>query len=308
MQDWKNHIETLNPQMFPLFVRNDSLSEEPPSVKKRPVVHRRVMDLEGRFVVYHNMVEPDLTTGQEFVHLLKKNGIQLNGKIKYGKVSRSARLLTQIANPTSKLVSHMLKTSNNFYADLLVRNIPFAFGERPGSYATGIDFLTYYLDYANIPRTEYSINSGSGFSHQNMISPRAMVQLLVHLKNLKEIRSKFVSSLPIAGVDGTLRNRMQKTEAQNRIYAKTGYLRRVKTAALDLDGAVSLAGYATPPDSKYYVFAFFYNGLASPYTVRDTFDRICIEMIAPGKGMSKKVSKPPKKKAPVKKRTKKKKG
>jgi serine-type D-Ala-D-Ala carboxypeptidase/endopeptidase (penicillin-binding protein 4) len=298
---WQRNIQSLNSQMFPMFVRFDPPPAE--SSQQQTRIHRKLTNLEGRFVVYQNMIEPDLRTGQQLIQLMQKNGIRLKGSLKRGSVSRSARVLTEIASPSTKIVSHMLKTSNNFYADLLVRDIAAAFGERGGTFATGIDFLTFYLDHVNIPRSEYSLNSGSGFSHQNEISPRAMTSLLKHLKYEKTISSYFLASLPIAGVDGTLARRMKASSAKGRVRAKTGYLRPVKNQTRQLDGVVSLAGYATPLKGKPYTFVFFYNGNAAPETVKTIYDNICAEMIGPIPGQPKKITTKTKKKAPVVKKS-----
>ena len=303
--EWHQSVQRLNAQMFPMFVRLDPAPVAASQQQTR--IHRKLTNLEGRFVVYQNMIEPDLRTGQQFLQMMQKSGIRLKGKLKLGVVSRSARVLTEIVSPSTKVVSHMLKTSNNFYADLLVRDIALAFGERGGTFATGIDFLTFYLDHVNIPRSEYSINSGSGFSHQNVISPRAMTTLLNHLKNEKTVSSLFLSSLPIAGVDGTLARRMKNSSAKGRVRAKTGYLRQVTNKTHQLDGVVSLAGYASRPNGTTYTFTFLYNGNAPPETVKAIYDKICVEMIGPIPGQPKKVTAKTKKKAPVAKKSTKKK-
>jgi D-alanyl-D-alanine carboxypeptidase/D-alanyl-D-alanine-endopeptidase (penicillin-binding protein 4) len=237
------------------------------------------MDLEGRFVVYQNMIEPDLRTGQQLIQMIHKSGIRFKGKVKRGVVSKSATILAEVTTPLPKVVSYMLKTSNNFYADLLVRNIAVAFGERPGTFQTGIDFLTFYLDHVNISRPEYSLNSGSGFSHHNTITPRAMVSLLKHLKNEKTVSPYFVPALPVAGVDGTLARRMKTTSPKGRVRAKTGYLRQVANKTHQFDGAVALAGYALSLKNQPYIFTFLYNGNAAPETVKTVFDKICEEVV-----------------------------
>jgi serine-type D-Ala-D-Ala carboxypeptidase/endopeptidase (penicillin-binding protein 4) len=160
----------------------------------------------------------------------------------------------------------------------------------------------FYLDHVKIRRSEYFLNSGSGFSHANVITPRAMIQLLTHLKSEPTVSSAFLSSLPVAGTDGTLARRMNKTAAQGRVRAKTGFLRSIP--AKKLDGAVSLAGYATQPGGRTFTFTFFYNGVASPDLVRSTFDNLSI-VLAGGKPVDPpppKVKKPAKKKAAAKKK------
>ena len=286
---WLKNINAINPEMFPLFVRIDPASDDLKKEQKK--IYRKVMDLEGRFVVYQNMIEPDIRTGQQFVQMMKKSGITLKGKVKRGEVSKSAQVLAEVVSPLTNVVRHMLKTSNNFYADLLVRDIAYAFGERPGTYATGIDFLTFYLDHVNVLRSSYVLNSGSGFSHKNAITPRAMVRLLKHMKSQKTISPYAASSFPVAGVSGTLIRRMATTSARGRVWAKTGYLRQVANKTSRFDGAVSLAGYAVPPKGDPFTFTFFYNGNAHPETVKSLFDKICAHMIGYIPGIPKQIVK-----------------
>ncbi|MGH9857062.1 MAG: D-alanyl-D-alanine carboxypeptidase, partial [Acidobacteriota bacterium] len=71
---WQRNIQSLNSHMFPMFVR---LDPSPASSSQHSTrVHRKLTNLEGRFVVYQNMIEPDLTTGQQLLQLMQKNGIR----------------------------------------------------------------------------------------------------------------------------------------------------------------------------------------------------------------------------------------
>jgi D-alanyl-D-alanine carboxypeptidase/D-alanyl-D-alanine-endopeptidase (penicillin-binding protein 4) len=213
------------------------------------------------------------------MQMLKQKGITIKGNLKRGKVSESAALLAEIAVPLTTIVRKMMKQSNNYYADMLVRNLPVRFGEKQAKFEDGLEFLKYYLDHVKIPRTEYSLNSGSGFSHRNFIEPRALVQLFLYLKHQGITTDNFGGALPVAGLDGTLRSRMKKTLAQGRVHAKTGFLRSVQNATDQLPGSVGLAGYAERLDGKTYTFAFLYNGMSDPALVRRTFDAICVELM-----------------------------
>jgi D-alanyl-D-alanine carboxypeptidase/D-alanyl-D-alanine-endopeptidase (penicillin-binding protein 4) len=281
---WQRHVDSLNPKMFPLFVSLDppaNVSTSSKSWQKMRRNSRRFTEFSGRFVVYQNMAEPNLWTGYEFHRMLRQHGIQLSGKLIRGEVPAKAQLLSEIVSPLTQVVSRMMKSSDNFYADMLVRNLSAEFGEKPATFETGLSFVNLFLDQIQIPRSEYSFNSGSGFSHQNFISARALSSILNHLKNEDTVSSYLLSSLPIAGVDGTLQYRMRKTAAQGRIHAKTGYLRSVRTKTVQHSGAVTLAGFAERPDGKILTFVFLYNGRQSPYLIRSIFDKICVQMIGP---------------------------
>jgi D-alanyl-D-alanine carboxypeptidase/D-alanyl-D-alanine-endopeptidase (penicillin-binding protein 4) len=68
-----------------------------------------------------------------------------------------------------------------------------------------------------------------------------------------EVRSEFLASLAIAGVDGTLRKRLQDTQAERRLRAKTGALTAVSC----------LSGYAASRDNEVFAFSIMMNGYRS---------------------------------------------
>ncbi len=80
---------------------------------------------------------------------------------------------------------------------------------------------------------------------------------------------ELVISLPISGVDGTLKKRMKDTPAEGWVRAKTGYLNNV----------VSLAGYAGRPDGRVFTFSFIYNGRTDEAKVRNLFDQWLILLL-----------------------------
>ena len=92
---------------------------------------------------------------------------------------------------------------------------------------------------------------GSGLSRLNRISPENITEALAKAYNNPDISEEFVASLPIAGVDGTLKKRFRNLKG--RIYAKTGYL----------EGARSLSGYAFAKNGRVYVFSIISNGMGT---------------------------------------------
>ena len=79
----------------------------------------------------------------------------------------------------------------------------------------------------------------------------------------------FLESLPIAGVDGTLKKRMKNTVAEGWVRGKTGYI----------DNVVSLAGYAGRKDGNILTFSLLYNGPRDESIVREAFDQILISSL-----------------------------
>ena len=88
--------------------------------------------------------------------------------------------------------------------------------------------------------TRIRMADGSGLSRVNYVSPRNLVKLLAYMKTRPDFSDVFYDSLPIAGIDGTLKNRLKNTAAANNCHAKTGTMMQV----------CSLSGYVTGKDGE----------------------------------------------------------
>ena len=91
-----------------------------------------------------------------------------------------------------------------------------------------------FLKTAGIADGDVVLSDGSGLSRDDLVTPRAIVQLLLYVSQ-QPWGVDYISTFPIAGVDGTLENRMKDTAASGRILAKTGSLEHVR----------AMSGYAT---------------------------------------------------------------
>ena len=111
----------------------------------------------------------------------------------------------------------------------------------------------------------YKIADGSGLSLYNYVSAELLVALLRYAYSKDDIRAHLRPALPIAGVDGTLKDRMKKTAAAGNVRAKTG----------TLTGISSLAGYCTAPNGHELCFAIINQGIMRTQTGRNFQDRVC---------------------------------
>jgi len=112
----------------------------------------------------------------------------------------------------------------------------------------GIHELNKFLGEAGIPPGDVLFEEGSGLSRNNLTTANATVKLLSFM-NHHSCASAFLEGLPIAGVDGTLRNRMKGTAAAGNVRAKTGTLR----------WANSLSGHVTTAGDGHWVFSAMLN-------------------------------------------------
>jgi D-alanyl-D-alanine carboxypeptidase/D-alanyl-D-alanine-endopeptidase (penicillin-binding protein 4) len=183
---------------------------------------------------------------------------------------------TEIANfqspPLSVIAAQTLKPSQNLYTELILRTLGKAVPLStpvPNSVRTsedaGLEVIRMFLKRAGIRPESLVLNDGSGLSRNDMITAEATVQLLtfMHQHPHAEI---FRAALPIAGIDGTLRNRMKGTAAENNVRAKTG----------SLSSAASLAGYVTTAAGEKLAFSIMVNNYPRDVDPRS----VCIDPIA----------------------------
>jgi D-alanyl-D-alanine carboxypeptidase/D-alanyl-D-alanine-endopeptidase (penicillin-binding protein 4) len=118
---------------------------------------------------------------------------------------------------------------------------------------TGIEMLYNFLTGIGINKSDVLLEEGSGLSRRDVITPEATVALLSYM-NRSRFAETYKNALPIAGVDGTLQNRMKGTPAAGNVRAKTGSLRYVYT----------LSGYVTTRSGEQLAFSIMLNNYFNP--------------------------------------------
>lgn len=210
--------------------------------------------------------------GLLFVYLLRSSlaqrGVTITGKSRTLPPLTSSNTLTpttpsliEIASlqspPLSLVAAQTLKPSQNLYTELILRTLGRAVPVPPSpnssnmprtSEDAGLQVVKAFLQEAGVNSSGLEFDDGSGLSRDNMVTADASVQLLTYM-NRHRYATAFRDALPIAGVDGTLRNRMKGTLAENNVRAKTGTLR----------SAASLAGYLTTAAGEKLVFSIMVN-------------------------------------------------
>jgi PBP4 family serine-type D-alanyl-D-alanine carboxypeptidase len=160
----------------------------------------------------------------------------------------------------------MGRVSDNFTAELLLKQLGAADGGL-GTSAAGAAFVRTVLAENGIPLTGVRIVDGSGLSSLDRLTVRALGALLRAAWADPEVRPAFVAALPVAGISGTLHDRMRAPPARGNVQAKTG------TTAI----ASALSGYVR----KRYVFSVLQNGHpVSAYWARRAQDRFATALAA----------------------------
>lgn len=209
---------------------------------------------------------PALYTGTLFAELLAAQGIRFAGRISPGVAPDSLNALVEHRSPPlSVLILHTNKESDNLYAEMLLKTLGAQVRGLPGTAEKGIAVINAFLDSVGIDTTTYELADGSGVSRYNVVSPEHIIELLRVMNADFRVQAEFKASLPIAGVDGTLKERMQDTAAAGKLRAKTGSLRGVST----------LSGYTTTAEGEPLAFSLMMEHfVGSTSKIRQIQDRI----------------------------------
>ena len=187
-------------------------------------------------------------------------------------VSSLIEIASMESPPLSIVAAQTLKPSQNLYTELILRTLgkvvqPLAAPANKSRTAedSGIEVVKTFLKEAGLNPDALVLTDGSGLSRNDMVTAEATVQLLTYMSKHKYANA-LREALPIAGVDGTLRNRFRGTVAENNVRAKTG----------SLASAASLSGYVTTAAGENLVFSIMVNNYPPDVEPRT----ICIDPIA----------------------------
>jgi len=199
-------------------------------------------------VIYKNIQDPALWFAYNLKSFLARRGVQFKGAISKGKLKKGSLLVADLeSKPLRQILSDLMKFSNNFIAEMFTKHLG-ADSNRSGQMQRGLGKIKAYLKYLKIK--DYKITSPSGFSRRNAFRPQDIYKVLKNMKGNFKVYPEFLTSLPISGVDGSLKSRM-KNSSRSWVRAKTGRL----------NGVLGLAGFAgSRKTNKLYAFVFMYNG------------------------------------------------
>ena len=210
--------------------------------------------------------DPPLFAATVLAETLAAEGIKVTGKIARDRTIRArysgASSLTTNPSPLtpilvsihqttfSVVMARANKDSMNLYAESLCKRLGAQASGVSGSWENGTAAVGGFLKKIGVPETQFSLDDGSGLSRDNTISANAMVSVLVHNYHGKSFDA-FLSSLSVAGSDGTLKNRFEGTDFRGRVFGKSGFISAVS----------SLSGYLKGRDGQWYAFSILMNGI-----------------------------------------------
>ena len=166
--------------------------------------------------------QPALMATLAFRRDLRRAGVGVRGGTSIGVASSDADPLAEVVSaPLSALVRHMDVVSDNFYAEMLLKEVGAVQGSG-GSAPAGLAVERRVLREAGVPLAGVRLVDGSGLSVLDRWTPLGLATLLRTMWEDEDLRPYLVSALPIAGETGTLEDRMRMRPAHGLVRAKTG--------------------------------------------------------------------------------------
>ena len=217
---------------------------------------------------------PTLFTVTVLKEILESKGIRVNGNpvdadelkdsLKYDNVQQLASFTSV---PYSVMVRTINKQSQNFYTEQVYRTMGKESAGR-GSMESGRTVVKPILAGWGVDTVRLRMADGSGLSRMDLITPSDLVSILSGMYQEKYFLP-FYESLPIAGVDGTIRSRMRGTKAEGNVHAKTGFIGYVR----------ALSGYVTSADGEMFVFSMVANHYTVPTSKAEKIQNdVCVKL------------------------------
>jgi serine-type D-Ala-D-Ala carboxypeptidase/endopeptidase (penicillin-binding protein 4) len=224
-----------------------------------------------------NIVNPWAFAGGAFKKILAEVGIIVTGKLEHSKLPEASVVVAEAESlPLSEILFEANKNSNNFVADSIVKTLGHEVFGKPGTMEKGIRVVGEEANRLGINNNGFRFVSGSGLTRYNRMSPKHFTDLFRAAFADFDVLPEWLSSLSIAGIDGTLGKRMHGNPAFGRFRGKTG----------TIDGVSALTGLVQTKKGELLAYAVLINRSSGGEPFRqwqDTFGRILAEYQPPEK-------------------------
>ena len=205
--------------------------------------------VNGRF-----QSDPPKVASERFRDALRSEGVNPGRLRAPAAAPADAEVLARVESPRMATIARLTnKDSDNWFSEILLK----ALGRQVAHAGTTAAGARVAMRFAAGLGARPRLVDGSGLSRANRASPRHVAALLLGERGRPEYDA-FYASLPIAGVDGSLHDRMERGPARRRCRAKTGSLIAVST----------LSGYCTSTGGREIVFSILMNGPSVSYARR----------------------------------------
>ena len=174
-------------------------------------------------------------------------------------------VLHTVSNTLESVMERMMKRSDNLHAEAVFYQLAKRSASTGATWKDGAKQVESVLSKAGVSTNDVKVADGSGLSLYNYVSAWGEVKMLRYAYRNKQIFTPLYESLPIAGVDGTISDRMRTGAAYQNVRAKTG----------TVTGVSALSGYVRASNGHLLAFAIINNGNLRTATGHNFQDRIC---------------------------------
>ena len=203
---------------------------------------------------------------------LHRVGVVVEGELRTGRTPHDAAEVCTIRRSVNDILPRMMKKSDNLYAESLFYQLAASSGSsHPATAKLGRRMMNRLIEKLGYKPSHYYIADGSGLSLYNYVSPELEVAFLRYAYSQDGIYVPLYASMPIAGIDGTLDDRMRRGHANANVHAKTG----------TVTGVSALAGYCTAANGHKLCFSIINMGIRHASTGRRFQDRVCEALCRP---------------------------
>lgn len=188
----------------------------------------------------------DMQVGRLFSALWRELGGTFAGRVREGKAPVGASVLAVNESPAlGEVVREINKYSNNVMARQVFLTLA---ADRPATPEAARRRIEDWLTAKGLRMPGLILDNGSGLSRRERISAESLGRLLLAAWR-SPVMPELFASLPIAGIDGTMKKRLGDSTATGRARLKTGYLENVR----------SIAGYVQDADDRRWIVVFLIN-------------------------------------------------
>jgi D-alanyl-D-alanine carboxypeptidase/D-alanyl-D-alanine-endopeptidase (penicillin-binding protein 4) len=186
-------------------------------------------------------------------YTFKKLWSELGGKFR-GKLlvqalpENASKICEQSSLPLSEVIRDINKWSNNLMARQLLLTLAAEDNQWSATEAHGAEVIKRKFSQLQLPSDDVVIDNGSGLSRIERISAAQIGRMLVKAYH-RTVMPELMSSMPILGVDGTTKTRMETSEAQSQVHLKTG----------SINGVSTVAGYVLDQHQRRHIVVFMVN-------------------------------------------------
>ena len=201
--------------------------------------------------IYRAIKHPSQYAAKVLSEILIQLGIKISGNIRQGPIPQEAvEIYRHQSRPLSTIITSLNKISNNFIAQQILKTMGAEIKGGAGTTAKGLAVIKDFLQESGLDKKNFLAIDGCGLSRKNLTAPKTIVNLLAYIQQKFEYQPEYLSSLAVAGIDGTLKERLPNMKMYRKVRAKTGLLK----------GVSCLSGYGYSSHEGIIAFSILMNG------------------------------------------------